>query len=223
MSLYDVLWLSPIASEADIKQNYKKLATAFHPDKHTQGEEQEISSRGFRNLEAAYRVLSNKITRGIYDTYGLEGLKTYDSNKQYFDDIDKEADDARIRAIKRYKTVKLMDENSKVFDQISAQKAIICYNMASYMTRVSAGLARKTLPYGRIQSVHYSASVNISKGYTAGLQIDTENASTMPHLYLGTSVAVYLFTRNLFFTLNKDLMNLGSGELELSKFNLGNL
>lgn len=223
MSLYDVLWLSPSASEAEIKQNYKKLATAFHPDKHTQGEAQEISSRGFRNLEAAYRILSNKVTRGIYDTYGHEGLKTYETNKKYFEDIDKDAEDTRMRAIKRYKTVKLMDENSKVFDEISAQRAIICYNMASYLTRVSAGLAHKTLPYGRIQSVHYSAAVNISKGYTAGLQIDTENESTVPHLYLSTSVAVYLFTRNIFFTLNKDLMNLGSGELEISKFNIGKL
>src|SRR3990167_3126647 len=174
MSLYEVLWLSRSASDAEIKANYKRLATAFHPDKHADGAGQEFASRGFRNLEAAYRVLSNKITKGIYDAFGFEGLKVYDSNKQYFEDIPKDSEDAGLRAIRRFATVKFMEENSKVFDQIGSQKLIICYNMAAYMTKVSAGLAKKTLPYGRIQSLNYSASVNISNGYSAGLNLDTE-------------------------------------------------
>jgi DnaJ-class molecular chaperone len=223
MSLYEVLWLTPSATDYEIKNNYKRLATAFHPDKHTQGEAQESSSKGFRNLEVAYRVLSNKITRGIYDAYGLPGLKVYDSNKQYFEDIDKEDQNANIRAIRRYQTVKLMEENSKMFDKISSQKAVIHYNMMAYMTRLSARLASSSLPYGRIQSLNYSATVNITKGYSAGLSIDTDSSNPIPEINMSTSFALSLFTKNLYFTLNKDLTRLGSGELEMSKWNVGNL
>jgi DnaJ homolog subfamily A member 2 len=55
------------ASESDIKKAYRKLAVKHHPDKG--GDE-----HTFKEINAAYKVLSDEELRAKYDKYGLEGL-----------------------------------------------------------------------------------------------------------------------------------------------------
>jgi curved DNA-binding protein len=65
-SLYDTLGVTQNTSEADIKKAYRKLARQYHPDinKDPGAEEK------FKEVNAAYEILSDKKKRAQYDQYG---------------------------------------------------------------------------------------------------------------------------------------------------------
>lgn len=62
--LYDVLGVSRTASDAEIKQAYRKLAHQHHPDKSGGADAQ------FKEINAAYQVLGNAEKRAKYDQFG---------------------------------------------------------------------------------------------------------------------------------------------------------
>ncbi|KAF9533333.1 hypothetical protein CPB83DRAFT_873448 [Crepidotus variabilis] len=64
---YDLLEVSPTASESDLKKAYRKKALRLHPDK---GGDPEL----FKEVTHAYEVLSDPDKRSIYDTRGEAGL-----------------------------------------------------------------------------------------------------------------------------------------------------
>ncbi len=65
-SLYDTLGVSSSASEAEIKKAYRKLARQYHPDVNKEPEAEEK----FKEINAAYEVLSDKQKKAQYDQYG---------------------------------------------------------------------------------------------------------------------------------------------------------
>jgi curved DNA-binding protein len=64
---YEVLGLKRGASDDDIKKSYRKLARKFHPDLNP-GDK--AAEEQFKQLQAAYDVLSNAEDRKLYDEYG---------------------------------------------------------------------------------------------------------------------------------------------------------
>lgn len=64
---YDLLEVSPSASEADLKKAYRKKALRLHPDK---GGDPEL----FKEVTHAYEILSDPEKRSIYDARGEAGL-----------------------------------------------------------------------------------------------------------------------------------------------------
>lgn len=64
---YDLLEVSPDASEADLKKAYRKRALRLHPDK---GGDPEL----FKEVTHAYEILSDPQKRSIYDARGEAGL-----------------------------------------------------------------------------------------------------------------------------------------------------
>ena len=62
---YEILGVTPKASSEEIREAFKKLAKAFHPDKH-QGDA--FFSEKFKSLQEAYNILSNADKRKDYDT-----------------------------------------------------------------------------------------------------------------------------------------------------------
>lgn len=81
--LYDVLGVGKQAGASEIKKAYFKLAKEHHPDKGGDSEKvkdnlsQKVSKLflpQFKEIQAAYEVLSNTEKREIYDKYGLDGL-----------------------------------------------------------------------------------------------------------------------------------------------------
>mmetsp|Transcript_19260 Transcript_19260/g.26556 ORF Transcript_19260/g.26556 Transcript_19260/m.26556 type:complete len:415 (-) Transcript_19260:291-1535(-) len=69
-ALYDVLGVPKEATPAQIKKSYLKLAKQYHPDKNPNGE----FADKFKEISAAYEVLSDEEKRSLYDQYGEEGL-----------------------------------------------------------------------------------------------------------------------------------------------------
>lgn len=63
--LYEVLGVSPSASDEEIKRVYKKLCLQHHPDKNPGGSEER-----FKEISAAYQVLGDPEKRRMYDATG---------------------------------------------------------------------------------------------------------------------------------------------------------
>jgi curved DNA-binding protein len=65
-SLYETLGLSDNASESEIKKAYRKLARQYHPDVNKEASAEEK----FKEINAAYEVLSDKDKKAQYDMHG---------------------------------------------------------------------------------------------------------------------------------------------------------
>ncbi len=65
-SLYETLDVSDSATEAEIKKAYRKLARQYHPDVNKDPDAEEK----FKEINAAYEVLSDKNKKAQYDMHG---------------------------------------------------------------------------------------------------------------------------------------------------------
>src|SRR5512138_2356691 len=76
---YELLGVSRSATEAELKKAYRKLARKHHPDVNP-GDK--AAEERFKEISAAYDVLSDPEKRKLYDEFGLAGLRGgFDSAK----------------------------------------------------------------------------------------------------------------------------------------------
>ncbi|CAH8540827.1 unnamed protein product [Heterobilharzia americana] len=70
-SLYHTLGVPRGAPEEDLRKSYRKLALRFHPDKNP---DNPSAAEIFKEINRAYRTLTDPVKRSIYDKYGSLGL-----------------------------------------------------------------------------------------------------------------------------------------------------
>ncbi|MDE1856996.1 MAG: molecular chaperone DnaJ [Candidatus Micrarchaeota archaeon] len=81
---YEVLGVAKSASPDEIKKAYRNLALKYHPDRNKTKEAEE----SFKEINAAYAVLSDPQKRKQYDTFGPEGFSQRFSEEDIFRNFD---------------------------------------------------------------------------------------------------------------------------------------
>ena len=77
--LYDILGVSRSASAEEIKKAYRRLAKKHHPDVNPGNKQAEEK---FKEVTAAFEVLSDPKRRALYDEFGPDALRTgFDEKK----------------------------------------------------------------------------------------------------------------------------------------------
>ena len=77
---YEVLGVSKSSSTDEIKQQYRKLALKFHPDRNKSSE----SGEHFKEISEAYAVLSDTEKKQLYDQHGHAGVDGRYSSEDIF-------------------------------------------------------------------------------------------------------------------------------------------
>ena len=77
---YEVLGVSKTSSPDEIKQQYRKLALKFHPDRNKSSE----AGEHFKEISEAYAIISDSEKKQVYDQHGHAGVDGKYSNEDIF-------------------------------------------------------------------------------------------------------------------------------------------
>jgi molecular chaperone DnaJ len=75
---YRVLGLSPEAKDSEVRKAYRKLALRYHPDRNPGNQD---SEEKFKEINQAYRVLSDPQKRRAYDFWQISRRKGFPGDR----------------------------------------------------------------------------------------------------------------------------------------------
>lgn len=153
---YEVLGISPDASDEEIKKAYRKLSRKYHPDANVDNPHKEQAEEKFKEVQSAYRDIMNKGAGGgrgsgyeDFGSYGgFKGFGNYGSFGGYsgfgrYDGRstgDEDEDSLYINAAYRYAANGLYREAMNVLGQVKIKNARYYYVSAL----ANAGLHNQT-------------------------------------------------------------------------------
>jgi DnaJ-class molecular chaperone with C-terminal Zn finger domain len=65
--LYGILGVACTATTAEIKEQFRFLSHAYHPDKFATQKQRKVAEEHFKKINEAYRILSDPASRARYD------------------------------------------------------------------------------------------------------------------------------------------------------------
>lgn len=139
---YEVLGISPDASDEEIKKAYRKLSRKYHPDANVDNPDKEQAEEKFKEVQAAYQAIINKDgvsgRTGAYGGFGRYGGFEEYSNRRSRGNEDE--DSLYINAAYRYAVNGLYREAMNVLGQVKIKNAEYYYISAV----TNAGLHNQT-------------------------------------------------------------------------------
>ncbi len=88
---YAALSLDRSATTEEIRNQYRRLAMIWHPDRPPQpGMDKNLQAQGFQDISAAYQVLSDPVARKDYDAgtgFSVGDISPQEVFKQFFDSV----------------------------------------------------------------------------------------------------------------------------------------
>ena len=79
---YQILGVPPNASPEKLKERFRFLAQAYHPDKFATSLHQEEAEEAFKKINEAYHILSNPGRRAEYDRQRSSSDSQYEEERQ---------------------------------------------------------------------------------------------------------------------------------------------
>jgi molecular chaperone DnaJ len=70
---YKLLGVEKNASDAELKKSYRRMAMKFHPDRNK--DDPAKAEEKFKQVKAAYEILSDPKKRAAYDQFGHAGVE----------------------------------------------------------------------------------------------------------------------------------------------------
>ncbi len=71
---YTLLNVDKNADQEQVRKAYHRLCRLYHPDRYQDEDKQKTATELFRNIQEAYKILSDPRTRAMYDKRGRAGL-----------------------------------------------------------------------------------------------------------------------------------------------------
>lgn len=81
-SYYDILSISPRATDAEVKHAYRTLALKFHPDQNPRN--RSAAQKRFQQISEAYAALKTREKRALYNQKLRKALKADNDNQNSF-------------------------------------------------------------------------------------------------------------------------------------------
>ena len=115
---YDLLGVQPNATPTEVKKAYRTKARIIHPDRHPAKEKNTWEKR-FRDVQEAYEILSNPLTRKEYDEYLKSQIGGKAQFENFWNKIRSEPNEIKseIARKKWFDELKLQNEHIKNFKE----------------------------------------------------------------------------------------------------------
>lgn len=125
-SPYEVLGVSPTASDDEIKKAYRDLTRKYHPDANVDNPLADLAEEKFKEVQEAYDMIMKERSSGGYSYGGGGASYGYGANAGY-GGYQRGSSDPRVQAAINYINSRRYREALNTLDQISERSALWYY------------------------------------------------------------------------------------------------